>query len=114
MLYGQGFWAATTFGFVTITCLYSLFSTCTSICTNPLRMQLSDPKVAATQFTIYNSLSNLPVTLGAFLYAVIGGTEAMTQLIWTMAGLAVAGGLAYSTMRAGARHVAAEPVPEVN
>ena len=113
VLYGQFLWA-TTVGFIAMSCFYSMFGTLTSICTNPLRMQLSDPTVAATQFTIYNSLSNLPVTLGATLYAVIGGTKEMTFLIWTMAALAVAGGLTYSTMKAGSRHVAAEPVPEVD
>jgi PAT family beta-lactamase induction signal transducer AmpG len=113
VLYGQFLWA-TTVGFIAMSCFYSMFGTLTSICTNPLRMQLSDPTVAATQFTIYNSLSNLPVTLGATLYAVIGGTTEMTFLIWTMAALAVAGGLTYSTMKAGSRHVAAEPVPEVD
>ncbi len=115
ILYGQAFWAATTAGFVAISCIYSLFGTCTSICTNPLRMQLSDPTVAATQFTIYNSLSNLPVTLGATLFAVLGGTQEMSLLLWTMAALAVAGGLTYATMQAGSRREAAElPEGEIN
>ncbi|WP_305097933.1 MFS transporter [Croceibacterium aestuarii] len=115
VLYGQAFWAATTAGFVAISCFYSMFGTVTSICTNPLRMQLSDPTVAATQFTIYNSLSNLPVTLGATLFAVLGGTPEMTVIIWTMVGLAIAGGLVYATMRAGSRHEAAElPEGEIN
>jgi hypothetical protein len=91
-----------------------MHSTCTSICTNPLRMQLSDPTVAATQFTIYNSLSNLPVSIGAGLFAVLGGTQEMMTVMWVAAGLCVIGALIYSTMNIGSRHIAAEPVPEMN
>ena len=56
-----------------------------SICTNPLRMRLSDKRVAATQFTVYNSLSNLLVPAGAWILALTtdrGGTQAtMTTVI---------------------------------
>lgn len=114
IIYGQAFWAVTTAGFVTITCFYSMLGTTTSICTNPLRMQLSDPQVAATQFTIYNSLSNLPVSIGASIFAIMGGTEEMTMVMLTAAGLFVLGGAIYGTMKAGSRHVAAEPVPEMD
>ena len=113
ILYGQAIWAVTT-GFVIMSAVWSLHSTCTSICTNPLRMQLSDPTVAATQFTIYNSLSNLPVSIGATVFAILGGTSEMMTVMWVAAGLCVTGALIYSTMRIGSRPVAAEPVPEVD
>ena len=111
--FGQSVWMATV-PFIAMTCAYSALTTLTSICTNPLRMQLSEPEVAATQFTIYNSLSNLPVSLGATLFAIIGGTDEMVRVLLIMAGLCTAGALIYATMTIGNRPVAAEPVPEIN
>ena len=111
--FGQSIWMATV-PFIAMTCAYSSLTTLTSICTNPLRMQLSEPEVAATQFTIYNSLSNLPVSLGATLFAIIGGTDEMVRVLLIMAGLCTIGALIYATMTIGNRPVAAEPVPEVN
>jgi len=113
ILYGQSIWVSTT-AFIVMTGVWSIHSTCSSICTNPLRMQLSDPTVAATQFTIYNSLSNLPVSIGATVFALLGGTDEMMTVMWTAAVLFVAGGLIYGTMKAGSRHEEAEAVPEVN
>jgi len=113
MLYGQPLWALSAI-FILVSCIWSLHDTMTSICTNPLRMQLSDPAVAATQFTIYNSLSNLPVAIGASLFAVLGGTEAMPLVMWLAAGLMATGALIFATLKVGAQHVAAQPVPEIN
>jgi PAT family beta-lactamase induction signal transducer AmpG len=111
VLYGRDVWNATV-PFIAMTCVYSLLTTLTSICTNPLRMQLSDPTVAATQFTIYNSLSNLPVAFGATLFATLGGTDEMFTVMWIAAGLCAAGGLLYGGMTIGNPPIAAEPVPE--
>jgi PAT family beta-lactamase induction signal transducer AmpG len=97
-----------------MSCVWSMHDTLTSICTNPLRMQLSDPKVAATQFTIYNSLSNLPVSFGAGLFATLGGTEEMTTVLWIAVALLFGGALLYGWMQAGARHEPAPPVPNVD
>jgi PAT family beta-lactamase induction signal transducer AmpG len=113
VLYGQSVWSAT-IAFIAMSCVWSMHDTLTSVCTNPLRMQLSDPTVAATQFTIYNSLSNLPVVWGASLFAILGGTKELSTVMWTSAGLMVAGVLVYLTMRVGSRHQAAPPVPEVD
>lgn len=113
VLYGQSFWIMMSV-FTAITCWWSVNETLTSICTNPLRMQLSDPTVAATQFTIYNSLSNLPVSFGATLFAVLGGTDNLGVVMWVACALMIAGGVIYSTMGIGSRPVAAEPVPEIN
>lgn len=113
MLYGQNLWSMTIV-FVVATCIWSLHDTMTSICTNPLRMQLSDPAVAATQFTIYNSLSNLPVAIGASLFAVLGGTQAMPLVMWLAAGLMATGALIFATLKVGSQHVAVEPMPEYN
>jgi len=113
ILYGRDVWNSTV-AFIAMTCVWSSLTTLTSICTNPLRMQLSDPTVAATQFTIYNSLSNLPVALGATLFATLGGTTEMFNVMWLAAGLCAVGGLIYATMTIGNRPVAAEPVPDVN
>ena len=56
-------------GFVALFVLGDLGSLLYTICTNPLRMRLSDKRVAATQFTIYNSLANIVVPAGAWLLA---------------------------------------------
>jgi predicted MFS family arabinose efflux permease len=77
-------------------------------------MQLSDPQVAATQFTIYNSLSNLPVSFGAALFAVLGGTGEMIRVLWVAAALLAAGAMIYVFMKAGSRPVESEPVPRVD
>ncbi len=64
-----------------------------AICTNPLRMRLSDKRVGATQFTIYNSLSNLPVPAGAWILAAAsdrGGTSAAMTVVIVMAVLGMA------------------------
>jgi PAT family beta-lactamase induction signal transducer AmpG len=111
VLYGRNLWDATV-PFIAMTCVWTLLTTLTSICTNPLRMQLSDPTVAATQFTIYNSLSNLPVAFGATLFAALGGTGEMFTVMWIAAGLCAAGGLVYAWMTIGNRPMAASPVQE--
>jgi PAT family beta-lactamase induction signal transducer AmpG len=113
VLYGQSIWLATA-AFIAMSCVWSMHDTLTSICTNPLRMQLSDPKVAATQFTIYNSLSNLPVSLGAGLFATLGGTAELTTVVWVAVGLLFTGALGYGWMQAGSRHQPAPLVPAVD
>jgi PAT family beta-lactamase induction signal transducer AmpG len=112
VLYAEGIWNATV-TFIAMSSVYSLLTVLTSICTNPLRMQLSDPTVAATQFTIYNSLSNLPVALGATLFAALGGTDKMFTVMWLAAGLCTAGAIFYGTMTIGARPIEAPPVLEI-
>jgi PAT family beta-lactamase induction signal transducer AmpG len=103
VLYGQSIWL-TYAAFVALSCLWSMHDVLTSIFTNPLRMQLSDPKVAATQFTIYNSLSNLPVSFGAItVFAWLGGTGNLDGLLWTVAGLMLLGAALFAWMEAGAR-----------
>jgi len=113
VLYGQSIWAATA-AFIAMSCVWSMHDTLTSICTNPLRMQLSDPKVAATQFTIYNSLSNLPVSLGAGLFATLGGTVQLTTVMWVAVALLFGGALLHGSMNAGSRHTVAPLVPAID
>jgi PAT family beta-lactamase induction signal transducer AmpG len=113
VLHGQPVWTAVP-AFIVMSCVWSMHDVVTSICTNPLRMQLSDPKVAATQFTIYNSLSNLPIAFGAGLFATLGGTQEMGTVIWAAVGMLVAGALIYAWMEAGARPETAPAVPRVD
>ena len=63
---------------------------------------------------IGHMVSNMPVSLGATLFAIIGGTDEMVRVLLIMAALCTAGALIYATMTIGNRPVAAEPVPEVN
>jgi MFS transporter, PAT family, beta-lactamase induction signal transducer AmpG len=113
VLYAQSIWIATA-AFIAMSCVWSMHDTMTSICTNPLRMQLSEPQVAATQFTIYNSLSNLPVSIGAGLFATLGGTAELPTVLWVAVGLLFGGALLYGWMQAGSRHRAAPIVPAVD
>ncbi|MBU0555073.1 MAG: MFS transporter [Alphaproteobacteria bacterium] len=73
----------------------------TSISSNPLRMRLSDKRVGATQFTIYNSLSNLPVALGASLYAWAFGAGGMTLLMVMLIAMTVASCIIFALLRIG-------------
>lgn len=59
--------------FVILTIFWNATDTLTGVCGNPIRMRLCDQRVAATQFTIYNSFANLVVPFGATIYAVAAG-----------------------------------------
>ncbi|MCW2396571.1 MULTISPECIES: MFS transporter [unclassified Sphingobium] len=73
----------------------------TSISSNPLRMRLSDKRVGATQFTIYNSLSNLPVALGASLYAWIYGASGLAWLMAILIAMTVLSCVIFAMLRIG-------------
>ena len=113
IMLGRDLWM-TTGVFVAIYALYSLCSVLSSITTNPLRMQLSDPRVAATQFTIYNSLSNLPVSLGATLFATLGGSKALESVMAVALGLFLLGAAILVLIRIGRAPVRVGPVPEID
>lgn len=100
--------------FIGMSAVYAASNTLTSICSNPLRMQLSDPQVAATQFTIYNSISNLPVSLGAMLFAWLGGTEHLGAVMALATGLFVVAALVLAVLRVGDAHARGEPAPAMN
>lgn len=68
---------------------------------NPLRMRLCDKRVAATQFTIYNSLGNLPVPAGAYLLAWTSAQGGQAITMGTVIGLAIAGMILMSLLRIG-------------
>jgi PAT family beta-lactamase induction signal transducer AmpG len=113
LVLGREYWVITGV-FVGLYAIYSLLNTLTSITTNPLRMQLSDPRVAATQFTIYNSISNLPVSLGATLFAAWGGTKELPTVMGLTAALWILGALVLWMIRIGQAHVEVEPLPKVD
>lgn len=85
-----------------------------SICTNPLRMRLSDKRVGATQFTIYNSLANLPVAFGAVLMGQLGGSENLELTLGVSAGLYALAGIAFAVLRMPKTADEPEPVRENN
>jgi PAT family beta-lactamase induction signal transducer AmpG len=114
IMLGQASW---TIGavFVALLALQSICTTLTSITTNPLRMQLSDPRAAASQFTIYNSISNLPVSFGAAtVFVWLGGTDQLSNLMLAAIGLLLVASAILSFIRVGAPPVIAEPVPMVD
>lgn len=111
---GRDYW---TIGavFVGLLALQSVCSTLSSITTNPLRMQLSDPRVAATQFTIYNSLSNFPVTFGSVtVFVWLGGSAELAALMTTAIVLLLVSTVILALIRVGEVPAKAEAVPPVD
>jgi len=98
LVLAQDFWIRHPVFLGTLIC-WSLVVLLNSICSNPLRMQLSDKRVGATQFTIYNSLSNLPVALGATLMGKLGGSDNLELTLGVAAGLFAASAVAYGVLR---------------
>lgn len=98
ILLGQDFWISHPV-FLGVLVSWSLMNLLNSICSNPLRMQLSDKRVGATQFTIYNSLANLPVALGAWLLGRLGGTANLELTVGVAAGLFALSALGYALLR---------------
>ncbi len=98
LTFGQAFWVVTS-TFIAVYSVFALLSILSSICTNPLRMQLSDKRVSATQFTIYNSISNLPISIGAGLFATMGGTDNLQQTLLVCGGLFAAAGVVFAILR---------------
>ena len=98
LILGQDAWT-TTRVFVAAYATASLLSVLQSICSNPLRMQLCDKRVSATQFTIYNSISNFPVSLGATLFAVVGGVDNLVQTLLCALALLTVSAVVYSFLK---------------
>jgi PAT family beta-lactamase induction signal transducer AmpG len=113
ILFGRELWTAMSV-FIVLLGVQSILATLSSITTNPLRMQLSDPRVAATQFTIYNSLGNLPVSFGATLFAWLGGSAKLAMVMAVAIALFVIGTLILAMIRVGGTHAETEPVPRVD
>lgn len=86
LILGQAAWINNSV-FIAAFAAASLLAVLQSICSNPLRMRLCDKRVSATQFTIYNSISNFPVSLGATLFAVVGGVDNLVQTLLCAAAL---------------------------
>jgi len=113
ILFGREFWTVMSV-FIVLLAVQSILATLSSIATNPLRMQLSDPRVAATQFTIYNSLGNLPVSMGATLFAWLGGSAELATVMAVAIALFVIGTLILALIRVGQASADAEPVPRLD
>jgi PAT family beta-lactamase induction signal transducer AmpG len=113
ILFGREFWTVMSV-FIVLLAVQSILATLSSIATNPLRMQLSDPRVAATQFTIYNSLGNLPVSMGATLFAWLGGSAELATVMVVAIALFVIGTLILALIRVGQASADAEPVPRLD
>jgi PAT family beta-lactamase induction signal transducer AmpG len=108
---GQSFWATMTI-FIVASAVWSLHDTMNGVCSNPLRMQLSDPKVAAFQFTVYNSISNLPMAMGALIFAALGGSDNLVTVMLLAAGLCAIAAMIIGWMKVGDPPVKATPTPE--
>lgn len=98
LAFGQSLWTVNS-TFLIVYGIFALLSILSSICTNPLRMQLSDKRVSASQFTIYNSVSNFPISIGASLFAILGGTENLTVTLLVCASLFGAAAVVFAILR---------------
>lgn len=103
--------ALITWIFVALTTVWNATDTLTSVCSNPLRMRLSDKRVAATQFTIYNSAANLVVPMGASAYAWAAGYGSLPSMLLII-GLTLLGCIGYAAMRIGGRGEHLEEIEE--
>lgn len=88
-------------GFVLLFVVGDVGSLLFTICTNPLRMRLSDKRVAATQFTLYNSLANIVVPAGAWILALTMDHGGRTVTMSTVIILVLVGMVALSLLRMG-------------
>jgi MFS transporter, PAT family, beta-lactamase induction signal transducer AmpG len=98
LAFGQDTWSVTNV-FIAVYVVFSMLSLLSSICTNPLRMQLSDKRVSASQFTIYNSISNFPISVGASLFAIMGGIDNLTQTLLVCCGFFTVAGVVFAILR---------------
>ena len=115
LITGQDLWVQYPV-FVGFLILWALLVLLDSICSNPMRMQLSDKRVGATQFTIYNSLANLPVAGGAWLMGKLGGSDNLPLTLGVAGGLWLVASVLFIILRLPSEQVrAADPldVPDV-
>ena len=78
-------------------------------------MQLSDPRVAAAQFTTYNSLANLPVSFGsATVFVWLGATGDLTTTMIGATALLALAKVVLALIRVGHVRVEPEPVPRID
>ena len=98
LMFGQAYWTQHIV-FIGVLIVWALFVLLSSICSNPLRMQLSDKRVGATQFTIYNSLANLPVALGALMLGRLGGSDNLMLTLGVAAALYGLAAIGYALLR---------------
>lgn len=87
MYAGTAFWSNSAV-FITFVYLWIPLDMLITVALLPISMRLCDPKVAATQFTIYMAVSNFGISFGAFM---LGKTDAMGGLATIF--LIVGGGL---------------------
>lgn len=76
MYFAVPYWGDPTL-FVVFVFAWIAFDLLLTVSLIPISMRLCDPKVAATQFTIYMAVSNFGISFGAFM---LGQTEAMGGL----------------------------------
>ena len=76
MFLGVEFWGNSTF-FMAFVYFWIPLDMLITVALLPISMRLCDPKVAATQFTIYMAVSNFGISFGAFM---LGQTDAMGGL----------------------------------
>lgn len=99
--------------FIGATAVWSLLIILSSISTNPLRMQLSDRRVSATQFTVYNSIANFPVSLGAMVFAWFGGIDEHRQALMGAMIIFVIAGACFALLRMPRQSEETDPQPRL-
>jgi len=95
--------------FVTFVYVWVSLDILLTVAALPISMRLCDPRVAATQFTLYMACSNFGITIGAWVFGlsdVLGGLPAMFVAVFALHLLGLALML---TVRYPRRSLAAEP-----
>lgn len=92
MYLGQPYWSNPVW-FIVFVFSWIALDLLLTVAALPIAMRLCDPKVAATQFTIYMAVSNFGISFGAFM---LGQTDAMGGLATIF--LIVGGGVAIALL----------------
>ena len=92
--------------------IYGTLSAFRQMAMQGMRMALSETRVGATQMTVYNSLGNLPLSLGAGLFALLGGSGALAIVLGTAGALLVVGAVLTLLLRIGRREPRLASIPQ--
>ena len=79
----------------------------------PIAMRLSDPRVAATQFTIYMAISNFGITLGALFLGQADAMGGIPNLLLTAGGISLVAAIFMGLVAWPRRQVAVEVAEEL-
>jgi len=86
MWFMQDWWSDPSL-FVGFVYAWTSLDTLVTVAALPISMRLCDPRVAATQFTLYMACSNFGITIGAWVFGLsdaLGGLPAMFVVVFAL------------------------------